>query len=51
MDKVSIMRARIIGGLIGALIAGYFLIFAPMKANYDECGRITLCEGERHSPS
>jgi hypothetical protein len=35
--------ARWIGGIIGFLIAGYFWAYVPMKRNYEECGRITLC--------
>jgi hypothetical protein len=40
-------RAKIIGGTIGATLALYFLVYLPMKGNYDECGKVTLCAGER----
>ncbi len=32
-----------IGGILGLAISGYALVYAPMKANHDECGRVTLC--------
>lgn len=37
------LAPKIIGGTIGLALAGWFLIYQPMKQNYDECGRVTLC--------
>lgn len=34
----------IIGGLIGIAIVGYAFVYLPMSANYDECGKVTLCK-------
>lgn len=34
---------RIIGGVIGASITIYAFIYLPMRANYAECGKVTLC--------
>ena len=43
MIDPDILKARVIGGLIGFFIGGYFLIFSPMHQNYKECGKVTLC--------
>lgn len=42
--------AAILGGIIGVALVAYAFVYVPMKANYDECGRVTLCHptGARH---
>jgi len=34
----------IIGGIIGLAISGYALFYVPMSRNYEECGKVTLCD-------
>lgn len=43
MDRGDIIYA-LLGAIIGLAISGFFLAYLPMKANYDECGRVTLCQ-------
>lgn len=38
------MKSKIIGGLIGAGLAIYLFVYLPMSRNYEECGKVTLCE-------
>lgn len=41
---MSDRSAKIVGGIIGLSITAYFFVYAPMQRNFDQCGRITLCE-------
>lgn len=34
---------KLIGATLGMAIAGYFVIYLPMARNYDQCGKVTLC--------
>lgn len=45
MPKRDIVPA-IIGGTLGLALAGYAFVYLPMKANHDECGKVTLCTPE-----
>lgn len=39
--------AAFVGGTLGLIVAGYVLVYAPMKANYERHGCVWLiCEGE-----
>lgn len=46
MRKSDIVPA-IIGSALGLILFGYALVYAPMRANYDQCGRVTLCAEEQ----
>lgn len=32
------------GTIIGMLLSVYFLVYSPMKFNYETCGKVILCE-------
>lgn len=34
---------KLIGALLGLALALYAIIYLPMRSNYEECGRVTLC--------
>ncbi len=44
------ITASIFGGMIGLAVAGYPFIYAPMKANHNQCGKVTLCDPETENP-
>jgi hypothetical protein len=42
--------AKWTGMVLGLTIAIVFLVYLPMKANYDECGAVFLCSAHLNAP-
>jgi hypothetical protein len=42
-DRMS----AIIGSVLGLSLSGYLLVYAPMRGNFEQCGRVTLCPSVR----
>lgn len=40
----------LVGCILGAAVSLFVLVYLPMKGNYDECGRVTLCPNEGGRP-
>jgi hypothetical protein len=38
--------SRLLGGIIGVALAGYFWVYLPMSRNYAECGTVFLCANQ-----
>jgi hypothetical protein len=33
----------LISGALAIVIVGYALVYVPMRRNFDDCGKVTLC--------